>query len=147
MMMDGSISRMARDGARKMLAPPSFRSSRATAVMTTCLSFIRRTASATRSGSSSSSAKGFAVVTAQNPQARVQRSPGDHHGGGALAPAFPAIWALRALANGVQTQIGNERLGREKDRIRWQPDFDPGRFLRLVQSRIDFRAGHRRESF
>src|SRR5437762_13902622 len=43
--------------------------------MTTCFNFIRRTASATRSGSSSSSANGFAVVTAQNPQARVQRSP------------------------------------------------------------------------
>src|SRR5207342_2525006 len=28
-----------------------------------------------RCGSSSSNAKGFAVVTAQNPQARVQRSP------------------------------------------------------------------------
>src|SRR5207302_7299389 len=36
---------------------------------------MRRTASATRSGSSSSSANGFAVVTAQNPHARVQRSP------------------------------------------------------------------------
>src|SRR3954467_14691791 len=43
--------------------------------MTTCLRFIRRTASATRSGSSSSRANGFAVVTAQKPQARVQRSP------------------------------------------------------------------------
>src|SRR4051794_41885598 len=43
--------------------------------MTTCFSFIRRTASATRSGSSSSKAKGLAVVTAQKPHARVQRSP------------------------------------------------------------------------
>src|SRR5215510_5530674 len=43
--------------------------------MTTCFSFIRPIASATRCGSSSSSAKGFAVVTAQNPHARVQRSP------------------------------------------------------------------------
>src|SRR6266480_4118260 len=43
--------------------------------MTTCFNFIRRTASATRCGSSSSRAKGFAVVTAQKPQARVQRSP------------------------------------------------------------------------
>src|SRR5256886_5795928 len=59
----------------KWLAPPSFKSSRATAVMTTCFNFIRRTASATRCGSSSSNANGFAVVTAQNPQARVQRSP------------------------------------------------------------------------
>src|SRR5207248_5605639 len=53
----------------------SFRSSRATAVITTCFKFIRRTASATRFGSSPSSSNGFAVVTAQNPQARVQRSP------------------------------------------------------------------------
>src|SRR5205809_3102821 len=36
---------------------------------------MRRTASATRLGSSGSSAKGFAVGTAQNPHARVQRSP------------------------------------------------------------------------
>src|SRR4030095_12947956 len=43
--------------------------------MTTCFNFIRRTASATRFGSSSSKANGFAVVTAQNPHARVQRSP------------------------------------------------------------------------
>src|SRR5437763_696639 len=43
--------------------------------MTTCFNFMRSTASATRCGSSSSSAKGFAVVTAQNPHARVQRSP------------------------------------------------------------------------
>ena len=44
-------------------------------MITTCFKFIRRTASATRLGSSSSSANGFAVVTAQNPHARVQRSP------------------------------------------------------------------------
>src|SRR5262252_7111233 len=43
--------------------------------ITTCFKFIRCTAQATRWGSSSSSANGFAVVTAQNPQARVQRSP------------------------------------------------------------------------
>src|SRR5438477_12461620 len=36
---------------------------------------MRFTASATRCGSSASSAKGLAVFTAQNPQARVQRSP------------------------------------------------------------------------
>src|SRR6202035_2162967 len=43
--------------------------------MTTCFKFILLIASATRCGSSSSSANGFAVVTAQNPQARVQRLP------------------------------------------------------------------------
>src|SRR3954466_7182653 len=36
---------------------------------------MRRTASATRSGSSSSNANGLAVLTAQKPHARVQRSP------------------------------------------------------------------------
>ena len=43
--------------------------------MTTCFNFMRRVASATRCGSSTSSAKGLAVLTAQNEQARVQRSP------------------------------------------------------------------------
>jgi hypothetical protein len=44
-------------------------------VITTCFNRNRFTASATRCGSSASSAKGFAVVTAQKPHARVQRSP------------------------------------------------------------------------
>src|SRR5437868_13422738 len=43
--------------------------------MTTCFNFIRRTASATRCGSSSYRANGFADVTEQKLQARVQRSP------------------------------------------------------------------------
>src|SRR5215467_15552012 len=43
--------------------------------MTTCFSLIRRTASATRAGSSLSKAKGLAVETAQKPHARVHRSP------------------------------------------------------------------------
>ena len=34
----------------------------------------------------------------------------DHKGGCALAPTFPAVRALRALANRVQPQIGNQRL-------------------------------------
>src|SRR5436190_5685240 len=72
---DGSIARIASIVRAKWFAPPSLRSSRATAVTTTCFNPIRRTASATRCGSSSSSANGLAVLTAQNPQARVQRSP------------------------------------------------------------------------
>src|SRR6266480_4432149 len=75
MTMFGSISRIALIVRAKWLAPPSFKSSRATEVITTCFNFIRRTASATRCGSSSSSAYGLAVVTAQKPQARVHRSP------------------------------------------------------------------------
>src|SRR5436190_13907718 len=75
MTIPGFASRTASIVLRKCSAPPSDRSSRATAVMTTCFSFIRRVASATRSGSSASSANGLAVFTAQKPQARVQRSP------------------------------------------------------------------------
>src|SRR5204863_2718420 len=75
MIIFGSIARIALIVRAKCSAPPALRSSRVTAVMTTCFNFIRRTASATRCGSSSSSAKGLAVVTAQNPHARVQRSP------------------------------------------------------------------------
>src|SRR5205085_9627738 len=75
MIMAGSTLRIAVMTRAKWLAPPSCKSSRATAVLTTCFNFIRVTASATRSGSSPSKANGFAVVTAQNPHARVQRSP------------------------------------------------------------------------
>ena len=42
---------------------------------------------------------------------------GDHHRGGALAPAFPPVRALRAFANGVQTRIGDERPGGKENRI------------------------------
>ena len=49
---------------------------------------------------------------------------------------------MRALADGMQTQIGDERLGRKEDRIGRQAYFDPGRLLRLVQGWIDLRAGH-----
>jgi hypothetical protein len=66
----------------------------------------------------------------------------DHHCRRSLAPAFPAVRALRALAHRVQPQIGDERLGRKENRVRRQPHFDPGRLLRLVQRRIDFHAGH-----
>ena len=56
-------------------APPSARSSRATAVITAKPRPMRSTASATRSGSPGSRASGCRVSTRQNPQARVQRSP------------------------------------------------------------------------
>ena len=75
MTISGSDFRIARIVSAKCLAPPSARSSRATAVITTCFNFMRRIASATRAGSSVSKAKGLAVVTAQKPQARVHLSP------------------------------------------------------------------------
>ena len=70
----------------------------------------------------------------------------DHERGGALAPAFPAVGALRAFTNRMQPQIGNQRFSRKEDRVRRQPDLDPGRFMRLVQRRIDFCAGHARRN-
>ena len=73
------------------------------------------------------------------PRATVTR---DHEGGRALAPAFPAVRALRALANRVQPQIGNERFGGKENGVRRQPHFDPGGLLSLVQCRVDLRAGH-----
>ena len=75
MMMPGFTALTALMVCWKCSAPPSLRSSRATAVMTTCFRFMRLVASATRIGSSSSSASGLAVLTAQNPQARVHLSP------------------------------------------------------------------------
>ncbi len=75
MMMPGLAARTALMVFWKCSAPPSLRSSRATAVMTTCLRFMRLVASATRVGSSSSSASGLAVLTAQNPHALVHLSP------------------------------------------------------------------------
>src|SRR4029077_2581167 len=71
----------------------------------------------------------------------------DHESSGALAPAFPTIRTLRAFANRVQLQIGNERFSRKENRIRRQPHFDPGRLLRLVQGWIDLGAGHFDESY
>ena len=71
----GLRRRMAAIVSAKASAPPSARSSRATAVTTAWVSFMRATASATRSGSSGSSAKGRLVSTRQNPQALVHRSP------------------------------------------------------------------------
>ena len=53
----------------------------------------------------------------------------DHHRRGALAPAFPAIRALRAFANGVQSQIGDERFGGKENGIRGQTHLDPGRLF------------------
>ena len=62
--------------AANWAAPPSGRSSRATAVSTAKRRPISATAAATRSGSSAAGgASGLRVSTRQKPQARVQRSP------------------------------------------------------------------------
>lgn len=59
----------------KCAAAPSGKSSRVTMVITAWRSFMCTTASATCCGSSGSSGPGLAVRVAQNPQARVHRSP------------------------------------------------------------------------
>ncbi len=71
----GLAARMAWTVAANPAAPPSDRSSRATAVTTACDSPISTTASATLAGSPGSVASGRRVSTRQNPQARVHRSP------------------------------------------------------------------------
>ena len=75
--------------------------------------------------------------------------PGDHEGGGALAPAFPAVGALRALADGVQLQVGDEGLGGKEDGVGRQPHLDPVRLLVDVQGGIDLRKvrGHGRGKY
>ena len=55
--------------------------------------------------------------------------PRDHHRRRALAPAFPAIWTLRAFTNGVEAQIRDERFGREEDRIRGRRTLIQGGFF------------------
>ena len=56
---------------RYTLEPVSLKSSRATAVITTCFKFINSTDSATRSGSFKSSSLGNPVLTAQKRHALV----------------------------------------------------------------------------
>ena len=69
-------SRISRMTIAKMVLPPSFRSSRATEVMTVCRSPIAATASPTRRGSSQSTQPlGLPGATAQKPQRRVHSSP------------------------------------------------------------------------
>ena len=49
----------------------------------------------------------------------------DHEGGGALAPAFPAVGALSFLADGVEFEVGDEGLGGPEDRVAGEADLDP----------------------
>ena len=74
-MVRGLRERMARIVSAKWAAPPSGRSSRLTDVTTACERPSSAAASATRPGSSGSSAPGRPLPTAQKPQWRVQTSP------------------------------------------------------------------------
>ncbi len=71
----GERSRTARMQSTKCCAPPSFRSSRSTLVITTYFSARRAIVSARCSGSFASGASGRPWPTSQNGQRRVQMSP------------------------------------------------------------------------
>ena len=76
--LDGRLRTTPADGANgigETLRAPSARSSRSTEVTTICARPNLAVASATRAGSSGSSATGSPVLTLQNVQARVQVSP------------------------------------------------------------------------
>lgn len=62
---------------------------------------------------------------------------GDHEGRGAVAPAFPAIWALGFFADGDQFEIGDQRFGGPKCGVIGEANFDPRWFLSSVQIGID----------
>ena len=68
--------------------------------------------------------------------------PGDHQGGGAAAPALPPVRALGALADGVEAQIGDHRLGGEEDGVRRQADLDPVGLALLMECGVDLWSGH-----
>ena len=84
----------------------------------------------------------FRRLTAQNPQARVQRSPA------IIIVAVPWLQHSQRFGHCALSQTVCRRrsemsaLVEKKTGIRWQSDFDPGRFLRLVQCGIDLGAGH-----
>src|SRR5260370_35640307 len=61
----------------------------------------------------------------------------DHHRRSALAPALPAIGALRAFANSMKAQIGDERLGGKENGIRRQPHFRSEEHTSELQSHLN----------
>ena len=103
----GFRRRIAAIVAAKAAAPPSARSSRATAVTTTCASPMRATASATRSGSSTSGGFGRRVSTRQKPHARVHALAVDHERRGAVGPALRQVRTASLLAHRREAEIAH----------------------------------------
>ena len=112
-MVPGAAARMARMTAAKCAAPPSARSSRSTEVMTTCVSPSFATASATRAGSSASSASGWPVATLQNAQARVQVSPM------IIMVAWRWLQHSPMLGQAASSQTVARRFSRIRARVSW----------------------------
>ena len=118
---------MARITAAKWPAPPSGRSSRSTEVMTTCFRPSLATASATRAGSSASSASGRPVRDVAEAAGAGAGVAHDHHGGVALRPALADVGAGGFLADGDEAVLAHQRPGLVVDRVRRRLDPDPGR--------------------
>ena len=62
---------------------------------------------------------------------------GNHEGGGALAPALPAVWALRLLTHRVQFEIGDHPLRAPKLGITRKRDANPIRLLFAMEGGIN----------
>ena len=110
-MVAGLRRRMALTVSPMAAAPPSGRSSRATAVTTAWASPMWATASATRSGSAGSGRPGRAgrvdQAEAAGPGALVAV---DHEGGGAVGPALEDVGAARLLAHRHQVEAAHGAL-------------------------------------
>src|SRR5947207_4684004 len=84
---------------------------------------MRFTAVATRRGSSASSAKGFAVFTAQKPQARVQRSPA------IMKVAVPALQHSQRFGHCASSQTVCRRRSEMSALVEKKTGFDCSRTL------------------
>jgi len=94
----------------KIVLPPSFKSSRATDVITVCFNFIAATASPTRRGSSQSTKPfGRPGATAQNPQRRVHSSPRIMIVAVPRAQQWPRFGQRASLAHGDETLLAQQR--------------------------------------
>ena len=108
----GVRARMARIVAANSAAPPSGRSSRATAVTTAKRRPMRSTASATRVGLARVGRLGVAGVDeaeAAGPRAALAV---DHEGGGAVGPALGQVRAARLLAHRDEPEVADRARAR-----------------------------------
>ena len=103
------------------------RSSRATAVMTTWRSFMPAGGLGDALRFIGFERVGFGGFDRAEAAGAGAFFPGDHEGGGAMAPAFPTVRALGLLADGDQLEVGDEGLGGPERRVVGQSHLDPRR--------------------
>ena len=109
----------------KCPAPPSGRSSRSTEVTTTWRSPSRATASATRCGSSGSTASGRPCVTAQKRAVARADVAEQHERRRLVTPALADVRTVRLLADRVQPQLLHQALGLEERLAGRRSHLDP----------------------